>query len=78
MGRKKEERSNLKRNNYCHWQYRYNGYYYYDFAYAYAYAEGAKVKKGKRTTRGIPQTVATIHAHAKINHRAWRDKGSKK
>ena len=81
-GRKKEEQFNPKCNNHCHWQYRYNGYYYYDFAYAYAYAyayaEGAKVKKGKRTTSGIPQMVATIHAHAKINHRAWRDKGSKK
>jgi hypothetical protein len=40
------------------------------------YAEGAKGRKGKRATPGIPQKVVTIHS--KINHVAWRDKGSKK
>ena len=66
--RKKEERSNLKRNNHCHWQYRFN-----DYDAKCAWERGGKVK---RTTPEIPQTVVTVHS--KTNYRAWKDKGSKK
>jgi len=62
--KKKDERSNLKRNNHTHWM--------------AICAEGAKEKggEGKRTTPGIPQTLVTIHS--KIIHRSWKDKGCKK
>ena len=69
--RKKEERSNLKRNNHCHWQYRFN-FNGYDYDAKCAWERGGEVK---RTTPEIPQTVVTVHS--KTNYRAWKDKGSK-
>jgi len=46
--KKKDERSNLKRNNHCHWQYRYNG-----NGYDYAMLRAQKGEKAKEQHQGF-------------------------